>query len=46
MCHAGNISWRTGRKLRFDANSERFDDEAANRYVGRKHRKGFEFPDV
>ena len=44
MCHAGNISWRTGKKLRFDPSSETFDDAEANKYVGREHRKGFELP--
>ena len=44
MCHAGNISWRTGKKLRFDAKTETFDDKEANQYVGREHRKGFELP--
>ena len=46
MCHAGNISWRTGKKLRFDAETETFDDEEANQYVGREHRKGFELPTI
>ena len=46
MCHAGNISWRTGKKLRFDAKTETFDDKQANQYVGREHRAGFELPDV
>jgi len=46
MCHAGNISWRTGKKLRFDPKTESFDDQEANRYLGREHRKGFELPDV
>ena len=46
MCHAGNISWRTGKKLRFDAETETFDDKQANQYVGREHRKGFELPNV
>jgi len=46
MCHAGNISWRTGKKLRFDAETETFDDEEANQYVGREHRKGFELPEI
>ena len=44
MCHAGNISWRTGKKLRFDDQTETFDDSEANQYVGREHRKGFELP--
>ena len=46
MCHAGNISWRTGKKLRLDAQTETFDDPQANQYVGRQHRRGFELPDI
>ncbi|MCH2203679.1 MAG: Gfo/Idh/MocA family oxidoreductase [Fuerstiella sp.] len=46
MCHAGNISWRTGKKLRLDAETEMFDDKVANRYLGREHRRGYELPDV
>jgi predicted dehydrogenase len=46
MCHAGHIAWRTGKKLRFDARMERFYDPEANQYVGRKHRKGFELPEI
>lgn len=46
MCHAGNISWRTGLKLRFDVETETFDREEANQFVGREHRKGFELPEI
>jgi predicted dehydrogenase len=46
MCHAGNISWRTGKKLRFDSQTETFDDAAANQLVGREHRRGFELPKI
>ena len=46
MCHAGNIAWRTGKKLRFDAAKEEFDDSEANQYLGREHRPGFELPEV
>ena len=46
MCHAGNISWRTGKKLRFDSTAETFDDRDANKLVGREHRKGFELPEI
>lgn len=46
MCHAGNIAWRTGKKLRFDATTETFDDDQANELVGREHRKGFELPKI
>ncbi|MBW3599841.1 MAG: gfo/Idh/MocA family oxidoreductase, partial [Planctomycetes bacterium] len=44
--HAGNRACRTGKKLRFHPETETFDDEEANRYVGREHRKGFELPDI
>ncbi len=46
MCHAGNIAWRTGKKLRFDAKTETFDDAEANQFVGREHRPGFELPEL
>ncbi|MCA9132158.1 MAG: Gfo/Idh/MocA family oxidoreductase [Planctomycetales bacterium] len=46
MCHAGNISFRTGKKLRLDAQTELFDDEQANQLVGREHRKGYELPTI
>ena len=47
MCHAGNIAWRTGKKLRFDAAVETFDDAAANELLGRdQSREGFEIPDI
>ena len=44
MCHAGNIAWRTGKKLKLDAKTESFDDAAANKLLGRAARKGFEMP--
>lgn len=46
MCHAGNIAWRTGKKLRFDAKTETFDDPEANALVRRQHREGFELPTI
>lgn len=46
MCHAGNIAWRTGRSLRFNAATETFDAAAANALIGRVHRNGFELPKV
>ncbi len=46
MCHAGNISWRVGKKLHFDPSTETFDDAEANRYIGREHRKGFELAKI
>ena len=46
LCHAGNIAWRTGKKLRFDAATETFDDAEANQLLGREYRKGYELPAV
>lgn len=46
MCHAGNIAWRTGKKLRLDPETQSFDDPAANELLGREHRKGYEIPRI
>jgi len=47
LCHLGNISYRTGRRLRFDAQSETFPNDAeANQYLGREYRQGFELPEI
>jgi predicted dehydrogenase len=46
MCHAGNIAWRTGKKLRLNPETESFDDPAANKLLGREHRQGFELPKI
>ena len=46
MCHAGNIAWRTGLALHFDAKTETFAEAEANKYVKREYRKGYELPAV
>jgi predicted dehydrogenase len=47
LCHLGNIAFRTGRTLYFDAATETFqDDAAANKLLAREFRKGFELPSV
>ncbi len=46
LCHLANISFRTGRKLQFDPNTERFvGDEEANRYLRRAYRKPYVLPE-
>jgi predicted dehydrogenase len=46
LCHLGNIAIRTGRALRFDADTETISgDIEANRLLGRAYRKGFAMPD-
>lgn len=46
MCHAGNIAWRTGKTLKLDPATERFNDPEADQYLSRTYRKGYELPDV
>jgi predicted dehydrogenase len=46
LCHLGNMAYRTGKTLKFDAKTETTDDPAANKLLGREYRKGFELPKV
>jgi predicted dehydrogenase len=46
LCHLGNLAYRTGKTLRFDAKTETTDDAEANKLLGREYRKGFELPAV
>ncbi len=46
LCHAGNIAWRTGKKVKLDPKTETFDDAEANKYLGREYRKGYGLPKV
>ncbi len=43
-CQLGNAAFRAGRSLEFDANTERFKDKEANKFITREYRKGFEVP--
>jgi predicted dehydrogenase len=46
LCHLGNIAVRTGRALRFDAQTETIaDDPEANKLLGRSYRKPFVLPE-
>jgi hypothetical protein len=45
LCHMANIAMRAGRRLKFNAEQERFiDDAEANTYLTKKYRKGCELP--
>ncbi|MGO8744711.1 MAG: Gfo/Idh/MocA family protein [Thermoguttaceae bacterium] len=45
VCHLANITRWVGRRLKWDPEKEQFiDDEAANRFVDRPRRKGYELP--
>ena len=46
-CHLGNIAYKLGRKLNWDAATETFvGDAEANAMLGREARKGFELPRI
>jgi predicted dehydrogenase len=46
LCHLGNIAYRTGRSLRFDAKQETIEGDAeANKLLGREYRKPFVMPE-
>ncbi|MBN1805243.1 MAG: hypothetical protein JW837_08340 [Sedimentisphaerales bacterium] len=45
LCHMANIAMRVGRRLKFDADRERFvDDVQANEYLTEQYREGYELP--
>src|SRR5205085_11095450 len=46
LCHLGNVAYRTGKTLKFDAKTETTDSPEANKLLGREYRKGFELPAV
>lgn len=43
-CHLANISYRLGHSLNFDPQTERFNDDEANKFLSREYRPGFEVP--
>ncbi|APW60787.1 Gfo/Idh/MocA family protein [Paludisphaera borealis] len=46
-CHMGNIAYKVGRKLFWDAATETFkNDSEANKHLAREARKGYELPAV
>ncbi|GMW00323.1 MAG: dehydrogenase [Candidatus Hydrogenedentota bacterium] len=46
-CHLANISYRLGRSLEFDPETERFkNDDEANAMLSREYRAGFEVPQL
>lgn len=46
-CHLGNIAYKLGRKLTWDAEKETFpNDPEANALLTREYRKGWELPEV
>jgi predicted dehydrogenase len=46
LCHLGNIAFRLGRTLHFDAATETTGDKEADRLLGREYRAPFALPEV
>ncbi|MGN6544131.1 MAG: hypothetical protein ACTHK7_03715, partial [Aureliella sp.] len=47
VCHLSNIARAVGRTLRWDPKNESFvDDPAANEFLTRQRREGFELPEI
>ncbi len=46
VCHLANIARQLGRKLSWDPNHERFNDDQANALLSRPRRDGFQLPKV
>jgi predicted dehydrogenase len=44
LCHVGNIAYRTGKKLSFDAAKESFHDATADALLAREYSSRFEMP--
>jgi predicted dehydrogenase len=44
LCHLGNIAYRMGKKLTFDADREAFTDPEANKLLSREYGHRFEMP--
>jgi predicted dehydrogenase len=44
LCHMGNIAFRAGKKLSFDAEHESFHDAQADSLLSREYSKRFEMP--
>lgn len=44
LCHLGNIAYRMGRKLTFDAGREAFHDKDANELLAREYSPAFAMP--
>jgi predicted dehydrogenase len=46
-CHLGNIAYKLGRRVEWDADTETFkNDSEANALLAREYRKGFELPKI
>ncbi|MEE1945212.1 Gfo/Idh/MocA family oxidoreductase [Pedobacter sp. KR3-3] len=46
ICQMGNIAYRTGKKIYWDASKGRFTDGTANKYLAAQYHNGYKMPKV
>jgi hypothetical protein len=46
VCDMGNIAFRMGKKIYWDAASNRFTEEEANKYLAAEYHNGYTLPKV
>jgi hypothetical protein len=46
VCQMGNISYKTGNKVSWDAGKGKFNEEKANAYLASKYNNGYKLPKV
>ncbi len=46
VCQMGNIAFRSGKKINWDANASKFTDDDANKYLVAQYHNGYSIPKV
>jgi predicted dehydrogenase len=46
VCDMGNIAFRTGKKIYWDATASKFTDDDANKYLAAEYHNGYKLPQV
>lgn len=46
VCDMGNIAYRTGKKIYWDAAANKFTDEEANKYLAAEYHNGYSLPKI
>jgi len=46
VCDMGNIAYKTGKKIYWDANANKFDDSDANKLLAAEYHNGYKIPKI
>jgi len=46
VCDMGNIAFRTGKKIYWDATANKFTDDDSNKYLAAQYHNGYTLPKV